>query len=90
MSETHFEIPKRLIVAIFLMMMACIASLGVYIYQQDKGVVLEAIRTNGNGIRASTQVQQHLLQEVVRLDGADATHAANQLAHHESAKPDGG
>ncbi|HEG44642.1 MAG TPA: hypothetical protein ENH94_11410 [Phycisphaerales bacterium] len=97
MPETHFRISTKIIVTAFLALSCCIVGLVTYIYQQDKAdykedkkVVLEAIKTQGDGIMATTQVQQHVLREIVRLDGADATHAVNQRAHHEPAKPDGG
>lgn len=90
MSETHFKISKKVIVTSFAAMAICIASLIVYIYQQDKSQVLDSINIQGAGILSNTQVQQHLLQEVIRLDGADATHAANQQGHHGKAKGAGG
>lgn len=91
MPETHFKISKKVIVTAFFVLVGCIASLVIYIYQQDKSQVLNSIKTNGDGIRSNTQVQQHLLQEVVRLKGIDNAHAINQRAHDSApAKPDGG
>ncbi len=94
MSETDSKTLRKVVVTAFLAMITCIAGLVIYIYQQDKAdykedkkIVLEAIKTQGDGIQATTQVQQHVLREIVRLDGADATHAANNVAHHDP--PDG-
>lgn len=90
MSETHFRISKRILVTIVLAVCGCFISLVIYTYQQEKSVILNGIKTNGDGILANTAVQQQLLQEVIRLDGADATHAASQVAHHSQAKATGG
>lgn len=90
MSETDFRISRKVIVTSFAGLLVCIASLIVYIYQQDKSQVLDSIKTQGAGILSNTQVQQHLLQEVTRIDGDNATHAANQKAHHDKAAEAGG
>lgn len=90
MSESHFRISKKIFVTIVLVVCGCFISLVIYTYQQEKSVILNGIKTNGDGIRSTTAVQQHLIQEVIRLDGADATHAASQVAHHSQPGTPGG
>ena len=90
MPEDQIKISKKILVTIVLFVVACFISLGIYTYQQEKSVILNGIKTNGDGILINTAVQQQWIQEVIRLEGADATHAANQSAHDKQVTATGG
>lgn len=102
MSESHFEIPRTAGYKFITVLVAVIIGICCWVLDRylDAEVAHEKAQTSRmdtaqQSIQATTQVQEHVLRKIVRLEGADATHAANARAHHKPVavakpqKPDG-
>ncbi len=83
MSDTHFEVSKKMVYSFIAALLVCIVSMGLYVYESDKTSDRKAIKTNQEAIQVSTKEIQinrtDIKVDSQRMDG----HVGNKTAHGE-------
>ncbi len=78
MSNTHFEISKKMVYSIVSFLLICVIGLCIYIYEGDRA----AIKTNQEAIQISTKERQKNYTDIKVGEERMNGHVVNKSAHN--------